>query len=788
MKGNRVSNWLYRHVPMAFGVQARLTLWFILVAVGAVLVGGAVVYFTGLRSIQGTLGQTYCQIASRVVDQFENEIQKASGFVGRIAIDALTTEVAIDADSIYKTRPAAWREARLKRLDREWRQSGPAGRKRILRGQLSHRLTVLANLHPESVLRLALYDHAGLALAASDTTLERVAISENWFRKTRAQERHFTYLELMKKSGRLRIVTPVWGGVSIVGFVEGVYRFDSFANVVEDVRFGRTGEAVVVDYAGVPLTGAPRRDLIQAMAGQAKERQAGQPDWKAVSAREEQLPLWQQLVCVAPVPAVNKRRERFDQPPWSVAVTQSPVESYAALRQSLGFFALVGLMGVIVAGAGGAFMAWRIAAPIRRLRRDVHMFAQGNRTLAAKVSSRDEVGELAAEFNQMAARVRASETELRIFAQAVENAGDAILMTDPRGRIYYANTAFATITGYQLDDVRDKDPALLRSPRTEAHVFGEMRRAMAEGEVWRGEIWNRRKSGEDYPVDLTLSPIRDEDGDVMAFIGIHRDISLAHEYQEKLEREVEARTREIRETQALAVTGRMASMIAHDLRNALSTVKMNLQLLLRRHPDKADVENEHCTMGLDQVQYMEEILRDMLSYARPGKMQGGWHDIPKLIDEALATVLLAARDNGVVIHHEVNGRLPKVYCDRVKVLQILRNLIQNAIMAMPGGGDLDVAVKMTLVDTDPQIIITVSDTGEGIADDILAEVQEPFFTTRARGTGLGLAIVRRLVGLHGGDIHIRSTLGKGTDVDIILPTSQAQDTGKDRRSMRINET
>ncbi len=755
---------------VVLGGQARLTMWFVLVAIGAVIIGGSVVYVSGMASIQGTLGQTYCQIASRVADQFESVLGESMGFVGKIATDALTTEVAIEASDFYRNKPESWSDARLSRLAAEWMLANEALRKKTLHPQLSRRLAVLANLRGKSVISLSVFDRKGLLVAASDLHCGRVERKSKWFRAVSGKAKHFTYLGEDKKKGQLTIAIPIWGGVDIVGYVVANFKISTFTETVNNVRFGRTGEAVLVDYAGVPLEGTPRRDFIQALSRKPPDTKPFTPYWLAIPT-EGELPLWRQLVCVAPPAAINAQRAGFDLAPWSIAVTQSPVESYATLRNSLGFFALVGGVGILVAGFGGAFMAWRIAAPIRRLRQDVHRFAQGQRLVAAKVGRRDEIGELALEFNKMAARVRESEKVLQVFAQAVEDAGDAIVMTDPGGRIYYANSAFETITGYKLEEVKGRDPSMLRSTRTEPEALSGMKQAIEQGVLWRGEIWNKRKNGEDYPVDLTVSPIRDEDDDLMAFIGIHRDMTLAHEYQDELEREVEARTREIRETQSLTVMGRMASMIAHDLRNALSTIKMNLQLLIRRHRDPEDVENEHCRMGLDQVSYMEEILRDMLSYARPEKLRRNWHDMPKLIDEALATFNHQAREQNVEIVHNGDERLPKVYCDRIKMLQVLRNLIQNAILAMPDGGRLSVNCNMTFAEPEPVIVITVTDTGGGIAEESIAEVLEPFFTTRARGTGLGLAIVKRLVEQHGGEVSINSRVGEGTSFKFTLPTN-----------------
>jgi len=768
-------------VGFGLGIRGRLTMWFVLGAVGAVVLGSVVVYVSGLTTIQGTLGQTYCQIASRIVRQFDNRFLQETGFVRTLATDVLTTEVALEEVVLCRARPSHWINAHVDRKADEWRRMPTdADRRAHLHPQLSHRLSVLAGLRPGLVEGLSVFDAQGLAIAASHAIPERTAKDANWFKAAVDQERHFTFLDLDPGTAILTVAVPVWGGVDIVGYVVAEFNFAEFANELKNIRFGETGEVIVVDRAGVPLEGGRRPFLQHALArtgtnAAAASEEAGSdfpPYWVAVP-DVEGWSFWRRLACVAPVPMINRLRSHFGLSPWAVVVTQSPEESYAALRGSLGSFTIAGFIGVLVVGAGGAFIAWHIAAPLKDLQRGVRRFARGERDRSVQVSTKDEIGELADEFNRMAERVTASENELRAFAEAVKDAADAIIMTDRQGVIYYANPAFETVTGYSYEEVKGRTPSILRSSKTKRKVHADMWRAVGEGQPWRGELWNKRKSGEIYPVDLTISPIHDENGNVVSLLGIHRDITLARAYQESLEKEVQARTREIAETEGLAVMGRLASMIAHDLRNALSTVKMSLQILFRRHGEKGDAAYEHCQMGLEQVGFMEEILRDMLSYARPERLRSDWHDIAELIENAIVALAHPIEVHGVAIVREDESGLPKTYCDRIKIVEVLRNLVDNSVQAMADGGTLTITTDLVLEASVPMVRVTLRDTGPGIPEDVLPDVLEPFFTTRSRGTGLGLAIVKRIIGQHGGQISVRSDFGVGTEVAFTLPTAPA---------------
>ena len=760
------------------GIRGRLTAWFVLGGMGILLIGAYAVYATGLSSIQGTLGQTFCQIASGAAEQFENQYFQKNALIDDIATDVLTADVIAEVSSIYRKRPPDWIDARLKRLDREWKALSSEGRRRALHRELSQRIQIFARLDAEVIREISVYDSVGVLVAASDPQASRIANTQRWFKLAKTATRHFTLLDTGQRQDVLIVVVPVWLGVDIAGYVTAEISLAALSAHGEKVRFGKSGEARVVDYAGVPLAGRSQPYLIAAMSkknpanvvSQSRDDGGQSPYWVAISGAGS-LGLDERLACIAPLNRINALREAFQLPPWLVVVTQSPVESYFALRRSLGFFGIAGILGLLILGVVAAIAAHNLAKPLENLRAGVRRFAQGERDQLVAVSSADEIGELAKEFNRMAQRVAHSENELKAFAQAVEDAADAIIITDAKRKIYYANPSFERVTGYSAQEVRGSSPSLLSTSKTSVESFSALNEAINTGKPWRGELWNERKNGEVYPVDLTISPIHDETGKIVSYLGIHRDITLWRQYEESLEKKVEERTREISRTRGLTQLGRMASMIAHDLRNALSTIKMNLQILSRRHEkDTGGTEREHCQMALDQVGYMEGFLNDMLTFARPGQIRADWSDVGDIIDDTVAATRHLAEENNIKIVCQDSRTLPKIYCDRFKIVAVLRNLIENAIMAMPDGGDLLIAARLVMNSPHPLVSITITDNGVGIADDLIEEVMEPFFTTRTKGTGLGLAIVKRIVEGHRGEVHLRSQPGQGTSVEIILPT------------------
>ncbi|ARJ65132.1 hypothetical protein WV31_05380 [Magnetospirillum sp. ME-1] len=218
-----------------------------------------------------------------------------------------------------------------------------------------------------------------------------------------------------------------------------------------------------------------------------------------------------------------------------------------------------------------------------------------------------------------------------------------------------------------------------------------------------------------------------------------------------------------------AALGRMATMIAHDIRNALSSVKMNLKILDNHHRAVADEFSDGCDIALRQVSYMENILTDMLDFARPNGLEPDWVDLDDVIEVATVSMLPEITEQSIVVCTDGHHSLPKVWGDRTRLIQVFQNLLANAIQAMEPGGHLTIEARSALFKSRPAVEVSIADTGSGIPDSIHGKVLEPFFTTRAKGTGLGLTIVHRLVKSHDGELHLEPNPSGGTIARVILP-------------------
>jgi len=218
--------------------------------------------------------------------------------------------------------------------------------------------------------------------------------------------------------------------------------------------------------------------------------------------------------------------------------------------------------------------------------------------------------------------------------------------------------------------------------------------------------------------------------------------------------------------------GRMASMIAHDLRNPLSSVKMTLQIL-KKHPDpKGSKEaNELRQIALEQILYMEEILSDMLTYSRPDALKPEWITVDKVIDSATGLVQRTISDYGVNLTLHYQPGLPTLYADATKLRQVFSNLITNAAQATQDQPDpqIEIHAMVHLGSEGTGIRIEIIDNGSGISPKDRDKIFEPFFTTHAKGTGLGLAIVKRILDQHHAHIQLQPNQPQGVCVVVELP-------------------
>jgi len=364
---------------------------------------------------------------------------------------------------------------------------------------------------------------------------------------------------------------------------------------------------------------------------------------------------------------------------------------------------------------------------------------------------------------------RETEELLRKLSRAVEQSRNSVMITDASGAIEYVNPRFTELTGYKAEEVLGQTPRILKSGETTDTDYRQLWKAIKNGKEWRGIFHNRRKNGELYWEDTVISPIRNEQNEITHFLAIKEDITE----HVLLKQEVEERNQELARTQTLTAMGRMATMIAHDLRNPLSSIKMTLQIWGKRAEESWGEEaREMKQISLDQVRYMENILADLLAFARPDALNPEWLDVNKLLDSAINTTQKAIQEHGAKIVAEYQPHLPTIHGDATKLRQVFSNLIMNALESADNVNhvpNIRISANVEVDGSTPAIRIDIHDNGGGIDPTQKDKLFEPFYTTRAKGTGLGLPIVKRILDQHHGQISLEMEEDGGVCARVILP-------------------
>lgn len=365
---------------------------------------------------------------------------------------------------------------------------------------------------------------------------------------------------------------------------------------------------------------------------------------------------------------------------------------------------------------------------------------------------------------------RRNEVQLRKLSQAVEQSPSIVIITNRNGLIEYTNPKFTDVTGYAPEEVIGCKPSVLKSGETSPGEYNDLWSTITKGGEWRGEFHNRRKDGELYWESASISALRDPAGQITHFLAVKEDITE----RKRLQATVDQRNRELSKAQALAAMGQMASMIAHDLRNPLSSVKMGMQILNKKFGLSDAESGELCTIGLEQIDYMENILSDMLTYSRPEALSTDWLSIDKLLDATLSMLRRKLDQHGATVKLDYESGLPAFPGDSIKLRQVLSNLVMNAAQAMGdnpiGQREISIHCDQVLDEAGSYLRVRICDQGKGLGDIDAGQLFEPFFTTRTKGTGLGLAIVQQIVQQHQGRVSLQNDHPRGSCALVMLPT------------------
>ncbi len=353
------------------------------------------------------------------------------------------------------------------------------------------------------------------------------------------------------------------------------------------------------------------------------------------------------------------------------------------------------------------------------------------------------------------------ERRAHLLSKVMDSSSQAVLITDDTERIVYVNPAFTEITGFTEAEALGQTPRILSSGKHDHDFYESMWASLNTKGFWRGEIWNRRKSGEEYPELVAINAVTDSDGYVGHYVCMFSDIEGIKDTERELRR-------------ANAELEQFAYVASHDLREPLRMVSSYMDLIRRRMGADLDSKTaDYMRYASDGAVRMDCLIQDLLEFSRIGRQ----FSPPVRLDlsEILARVAIRFEDSlsecGGTLR--IHGRFPRLVASESEIERLFQNLVENAVKYRSSERPLMIGISAKKAQSSVQL--TVRDNGIGIPENQEERVFRMFQRLHHReafggGSGMGLAICRKIVERHGGRIWVdNGPDGVGCRFQVVLP-------------------
>ena len=375
--------------------------------------------------------------------------------------------------------------------------------------------------------------------------------------------------------------------------------------------------------------------------------------------------------------------------------------------------------------------------------------------------STNEIEEKIAQKEEVIEQLTQDLEDVKNFTESIiQSIGSGIIITEMNDTITYINRAGERMLGYSKKELLGK-PFSIFGLKEKQSVIPSFLNNPDDLDT-RKEGWMKKNDHTEFPVGFTINNHLSIRGEKIGKIVVFRDLTNVYKIQE-----------EILRMDRLVSLGKLASGIAHELRNPLAGIKTTAQAL-GEEMSGDDSRREYLNRITKEIDRLNDLLKTFFSFAKPQNLNLVHCHIKDIINEIIPFLIKEIADKGIRFIETYHPQLPKIQVDRTQMHQVFLNLFLNAIQAMPNGGELKIEaspILSTSVEGFKQnfIKVVISDTGRGIPPHIVQKIFDPFFTTKPKGIGLGLSITYQIIKKHGGTVKVESQWEKGTSFIINLP-------------------
>ena len=440
--------------------------------------------------------------------------------------------------------------------------------------------------------------------------------------------------------------------------------------------------------------------------------------------------------------------------PLNVRVGISTVFLGRTLKPLLGRALLASLLAVVLSTITAGLLSFLILRPLQTISLNVDRLARGEIPQPDPISRSDEWGVLSSKLNLLGERIRGEKAAFVALKDNLDhllaNLADGLMLFDHQDRLILATPAAARFLGRPTAEILHQKPA---------EIFGGndalsklLQDAFAHRRLLNAQTVEAPPASEAGRLAVSLAFVEDQGSQVACLLTLRDAESRA-----QLENQINTAAK-------LAAIGRLTSGVAHEVRNPLNAMVLQIEVRKAKLGDRAEQVKPNLDVLGSEVRRLDRVVRTFLDFARPVELHPVETGVEDLIEEVFRAAQPEAIKHHVSLVQERNGALT-VRVDRDLMKQVLLNLVLNGCQAMPQGGELRVSSRAL----SQQVEIKIADHGVGIPPEARAKIFSLYYTTKPSGTGVGLAMSYRIVQLHDGSIDFSSEVSRGTTFRVTLP-------------------